>query len=204
MTEKGFKESLLVPVSFMTKSEVLLRKKKSSKTKPTPRKPVSANSILSNENVPADLRLKYFDNFMRHNRLRPESRVKVITETEEEEQKKYRFSVQDLENILQDISIDKKPLASSILNFIKDSDEITWNDNFEIIIDGKILPESNIKRILQFLVGEVVYTDRRLDVPPGVKAVREKLKILGIPLSWLKQTPKQSERLQKGTGWLVY
>ena len=60
MSDKSFKESLLVPASFFktSREEKKVRKIRQS-SKPYPDNPLS---ILGNESVPADLRLKYFDN----------------------------------------------------------------------------------------------------------------------------------------------
>jgi hypothetical protein len=204
MSRGGFKESLLVPTTFLKTTETKSRAKNQQK-KSTNFSKNNPLSILSDESTPADIRLKYFDNFIRHNPVRAKPPIKVITKSEEEYQSQHISQI-DINNILQDIPSDKKPLASSILNFIKDSNEIQWNNRHEIILDGNIIPGSNIKSIIQFLVGEVVYTNDRIDTPVGLSEVKKKLIVLGLSPSWLRKAPRQSERTQKGKGanWLVY
>jgi hypothetical protein len=156
--------------------------------------------------MPADLRLKYFDNLVKFNRNRPPPPLEVVTRSERKEAESQERE-DDSKLLLDDIPIAKKPLANAILKFMRETKVISWNSKFEVIIDGEILQESDMRKVLQFLLGEIVYTQGQLDIPKGAITVKERLDILEIPTSWLKHVPRFSRRKQKGRGlrrWIVY
>lgn len=198
MMDSPFKESLLVPASFLIKKKEKLQLKKK----------ITPTAILTDTRRPADLRLKYFDNFVKFNKEREKSPLKVITKTEQEAAEKVPVE-DDPKVLLKDIPKEKIPLATSILSFIKDSDEISWNQKFEVIIDGNTIQDSDIRKIIQYYVGEIIVTDARHDVPIGANILKEKLEIIDIPFTWFKLIPRRSSRGQKeqtgkGRRWFVY
>lgn len=203
MTEVTFKESLLIPMSYFKKRQKTSFEKEKSKLSV----PVTAESILLDKTIPADLRVKYFDNLKKFDKARPPAPINVITTTEKKEEgEKGKQREEDLKIILNDMPDSKKPLASSIINFMRETKDITWNSQFEVAVDERIIPNSDIRKILQFLVGEVIYTSGKLDIPKGAATVKEKLEILEVPPSWLKHVPRSSKRKQRGQGikWIVY
>jgi len=210
MSEASFKESLLVPLTCIRNKKKHSSQKMKGKSI---KSPVStAESLLADESIPADLRLKYFDNMVRFDRARPPTPVNVITNTEkreEQEQQAENQREEDTRILLNEIPDSKKPLASSILKFMKERRDITWNSRFEAVLDGEVIPDSDIRKIMQFLLGEVIYTLGKLDIPKGAMSIKEKLEISEIPPSWLKHVPRFSKRKQKGRGlklhrWVVY
>lgn len=195
MPEPSFKESLLVPVSLLINKTLKKKKKKKKKAVSTAsdkKEPVTAEEILSNKDLPADLRLKYFDNFNKFNKPLPTAPIPVVTRSELQARPAHEY---DDNILLENISVDKFPVASSILNFIKSSQDISWNKNFEVVVDGRLIRDSDIRKILSFLVGEVVITKHE-DIPPGGFEVKKKLEILGLPKSWI-QTVRKSVRIIK-------
>lgn len=192
-----FKESLLVPVSF------LIQKKKKKETKITP------SEILNDKTIPADLRLKYYNKFLKYNKERPKSPLKVITKTEAEEEKVSDYEIQA---ILRDVPDLKIPLARAILQFIKDNDDISWNKKFEVVIDGKTIEDSDIRAIIRFLVGLKIITSEK-DFPKGGRETFAKLEVLDIPSDWLTFVQREIQRSRrkrkleiKGEGqkWIVF
>lgn len=167
MNNPTFKQSLLIPFSPCKEKEE--------------RDP--ALSILSEKNVPADLKLKQFDSFVKYNRDRKTSDEKTEAPPH----------LVNLENI----SDAKKPLAESILTFIRKTPEISWDWKFQLVIDQKVFSGSDLPKILQYLVGELVITNSVLDIPPGARELEEKLRVLGIPSSWLQLIPRRSKRATK-------
>jgi hypothetical protein len=173
---------------------------------------VSVESLLSDESIPADLRLKYYDNMVRFNKERPPTPVSVITNTEKKEEQEQRVKGQieeDTRIVLSGVPDSKKPLAHSIVKFMQESQDITWNSKFEAVLDGNVIPDSDIRQIMLFLLGEVIFTFGKLDIPKGAQSIKEKLEILEIPPAWLKHAPRISKRKQKGKGlkrrhWVVY
>lgn len=162
--ESKFKECLLIPTSFLSK-------KKKSKLKDG--KNISSK-ILSNKNIPASVRLRIFDNFMRFHHDKPMQKEiekekpvqedflhKLLdkihntnpvkkeenekdAEEEEEEEKKY-----GIDNITRDIPDENKPKAIAILHRMMQSGEITWNEKFEVIIEGTKILKSDIREIMK-------------------------------------------------------
>ena len=97
--------------------------------------------------------------------------------------------------IVDSIPISHQPYVRSILKFLKDyPDQISWNDQHEIIIDGKTFPNSNIMKLFQFLMKTLVITSAS-DVPNGGKEFYDKLHEIGVPQQWVKITfPRTSGR----------
>ena len=207
MSKVTFKESLLVPRCVFKKE----CKDQSKKKKGLSSQASNPATILSNETIPADLRLKLFDNHVRFNKEKPAVPLNVITKSERNEEVTSAFEkIKEDESrvLLNDVPSSKKPLANAILKFIKDTGDVVWNSKFEVSVDGEIVPNSDFRKILHFLIGEVIYTHGQLDIPPGALKVKNKLEILEMPSSWLKYSPRFSSRKQKGDGlphlWFVY
>lgn len=198
MMSSPFKESLLVPVSFL-----IQKKKKTDKKTPM--------GILSDKRQPADIRLKYFDNFVKFSKDKGSPPMKVITRTEEE--KEESRPEYDIKVLVRDIPDFRLPLARAILEFMTDSKKITWDRNFQVALDGHEIHNSDIREILKYILGLSIVTSAE-DIPTGAEQVKEKLRLLDIPLVWLKNTPHLSSRPKrpttskeqtgKGKKWIIY
>ena len=138
---------------------------------------------MSKKKLPADLKLKQFDVFKKYNKLRDPSDIESNTPPP-----------LNLENI----SYANQPLVESILTFIRKSPEVSWDWKYQIIMDKKELSETDMRKIIQYFVGEAVITDSKLDIPIGFLELKDKLKFLEIPSSWLKLIPRRTERIKKG------
>lgn len=194
-----FKECLLVPASY------LIKKKKSEN------KPKNPKEILSNKKLPADVRLKYFDSFVKFNKEKESSPVRVITKTEEEAKKKPPYDI--LRSFLSDLPDAKLPLVKAILEFITESKEITWDRNFQVVIDKQEIRDSDIRKILQYFVGLGVHTSEA-DIPTGSEELRTKLEQLEIPSDWFGYIPRTSARTKRrktdksqsgdGKRWIIF
>ena len=63
----------------------------------------------------------------------------------------------DVDSILQDISTKNRPFANSILTkILQHPGLISWNEKFEVSINQKIVPDSNIIQLLKYALGEKI------------------------------------------------
>ena len=170
----SFAESVIIPLELFEKCQL-------SKNKP--------ESILFDQNLPKDVKMKLFDQEKIFER---NDTSKVTTDTEKPLSQKM---LNKTEFIVDSVPISHQPYVRSILKFLKDyPDQISWNDQHEIIIDGKPFPNSNIMKLFQFLMKTLVITSAS-DVPVGGKEFFDKLREIGVPQQWVKITfPRKTSR----------
>lgn len=159
-----FEECYLLPKTF------LIKKRNKEKT---------PASILSNKKLPSDLRLKYFDNFMKFDKGKPS--VRALTQDEPEI---------NIDTLLGDLPLMNVPEARALLQFMKDSHEISWNLNLELIIDNTTINRSDLRKIIRYMLGLSTVT-RHTDIPIGAEQLISKLELLDFPFEWLRKFPRQ-------------
>ena len=179
----SFKEAVIIPLSLFNKCKF----------------GDTQEGIL--EGLPPDVQMK----LLQHDRLlnpkgnfkgsipRP-FEIKVIEDGEKKtkmiESSKTPLNEEVIKGAVSDIN---KPFVQSILEVIKPRpNEISWNDKFEIILNGRLLPETNIIDLIQFFMKETVVTNDNRDVPLNAFEIYEKLLELGIPKTWIKRKPRRS------------
>ena len=69
----------------------------------------------------------------------------------------------------------KKNRALSLLRYIEKSKNINWNSRFELKIEDKVVPKSNIKKLIEHAIG------KRSSKPVGMKMFYKSLVSLNIP-----------------------
>ncbi len=91
-----------------------------------------------------------------------------------------------------------RPVVENIIKIIKQHPkDIKWNDNYEVILNDKLLPNTNIQDILQYLLNTKVVTSTK-DVPIAAERIKEELKDIGVPSTWFQR--KSPRKSQSGRG----
>ena len=203
----SFKESVILPYSLFKKCQF------------APPEKLEHENILRDSTLPSDLKMKLYS----------QSKALSTKPTPEPEKKKADYRDENA-YILQLMPEKDQPFISSILTKIAArKDEIHWNTELELNIDGKPYPGSNIIELLKFVVKNLIITSD-IDVPIGAKDFVNKLYDIGVPKTWIKvsfprRMPKRKkvkstqrsqlsdsdtddspQKFQKGQGipWLVY
>ena len=137
--------------------------------------------------LPSDVKMKLF-NQMKIKSKRKDGPLPVESPTES-------LPVKD---ILNKIPIKDQPYVQAILKKLKPyRHDVKWDSNNEIMIDGKIIPGSNISDIFQYLTSNLTITSTK-DIPIGAKEFYDKLMYLNIPGSWIKtKLPIRSSKRTK-------
>lgn len=101
------------------------------------------------------------------------------------------------DHILHNISDKDKPVVKAILDVINSpASQVSWEDNGELIVDGKVIVGSNLINILKYMTGNMIVTSHR-DIPLGTKELLEKLTSLNVPPSWIKRKPPREGRRRR-------
>ena len=97
----------------------------------------------------------------------------------------------------------------SILEFIEKNKELVNFDKktLEIRIDDQLYIGSNLIKILQYFMKQLVVTEEK-DIPVGAVKLYMTLHNLGLPKSWIKvkitSAQQRKEREQPTAAWTVY
>jgi hypothetical protein len=169
----SFKESIIIPLDVYQRCHL------QSKTKET--------DILFNKSLPLDEKMKLFG--------------QAQIEKKRKKRKKINSYISEMnkiiplgDHILQAIPKQDKPIIKEILDIIvKHPSEISWNNNNEVIIDGRTLIKSNIIEMLLYMRKHLVVT-KNGDIPEGIIPFYEKLLSLNIAPEWIKQKPPRTSR----------
>jgi hypothetical protein len=166
----SYAEAIIIPLSLFKECQF-------------PNKPDEIKTLLSEKNIPPDKKMKLVDQIQlkRKQAKRSSTPDKPLSPTN----KVLQPSTSE-EFILSDIPIAMKPFASSIMHAISPyKDQINWDKNLEITIDGTPYPESNIIKLLLWITKSSVMT-RHSDLPIGAIPFHNKLMHIGIPKSWIQ------------------
>ncbi len=103
--------------------------------------------------------------------------------------------------IIDSVKTVDKPTVKSILDKIRESkNAVSWTKNFEIVLNGNVIPNTNIVKIMQYLMKSKVVTNEK-DVPTATSEFYQALiDQVNIPKAWIKQKP----RLRVGQRWQPY
>lgn len=184
-----FKESVIIPLKMFQRCSF-------DRDKAQP---------LLNDNLPSDVRVKLYTN----ERLKRKKKI---------EDNKYGIPDTKLprRKIVENISTIKQPFVNSIIDLVQNNlDQISWNNDYKLVIGQDPVEGTNLVDIFRFLSKSSIVTNET-DVPKGSKLVYDTLLKIGTPKSWIPMTfPRKSLRTkeqpepQRGYGaktavWLKY
>lgn len=183
-----FQECIIIPLAMFQQCNFRQGQEKTKET--------GSSSILYNTSLPADVKLKLYQ---QEKRLKPS----VISKTKRPVEPPPPAS--DIKSILQEITTTNVSKATSILaKILQHKSVISWNEKLEVTINGIYYPNSDIIELLRYVLGDKVVTSA-LDVPLAATEFRNALKELGVLATWLKKEFKPSiARSQIGQGWIKF
>lgn len=177
----SFRESVIIPLELFKKCN--LQKED--------------NAILRDVNLPSDVKMKLYNQEKKIEKMRTSDK-----DPEPHLQEDHSF-------IINAVPLHLQPYVQSILKVINSRKEaIRWNQELEVVIDGKPFSNSNIVDLFKFITKSLVVT-ADTDLPIAAREFYNKLLEIGIPKSWIKATfPRRTNRiaLQTGSGlmWTPY
>ena len=144
-------------------------------------------NVLFDESLPPDVKMKLY------NQEKALKQIIQIPSTVPEPT--FKGTAKDYNFIIDSIPTAIQPFVSSILNHLQHfKDQITWNDQLELIIDGKPFANSNIVKLFQFIMKKITISSDK-DIPIGAFEFYRKLLEIGVPNAWMKLTfPRKSGR----------
>lgn len=93
------------------------------------------------------------------------------------------------DHIILQLPLEDRPNARAILGTFKENPSVlSWNVDQEVLVNGHVLPNSNIVDIFQYFTKNLPVTSGK-DVPVGAREVFETLLALNVPGKWIKQKP---------------
>ena len=148
-------------------------------------------NVLADESLPTDAKMKLYQQEQTRERLR----------------KKYKASRHPRpssppsssstplppssfgEHIVVSLPIADRPQVKAILDFFKDHPSVlSWNNNNEVLLGGKLLPGSDIVDVFRYFSGNLPVT-MSADEPIGIRDIYDALISLGLPQKWIKKKP---------------
>lgn len=141
----------------------------------------SSIDILTDETLPSDVKLKLYNN------------SKLGSTTSSSSLSSPEPHIRRGDFILSNIPEKDKSLVRAILDIIdKNKSRIDYNDNLELVLDGEVLPESNLVNVLLYLTRNLpVISDE--NIPIGSKRSLTILREVGMPTIWIR-TPTKRKR----------
>lgn len=155
--------------------------------------------ILEDSSLPIDVKLKLYN---QSQRLQTKEREEGIRTTNNNGNSAKTLR-EDTSYIVDTLPEKYQPYVRSILEKIKEnSNEIGWNEDLEIRINGKPYPNSNIIHLLKFIMKNLIVTNET-DKPIGASDFVQKLKDIGVPRSWIRvsftrQSSRKSKKRKRG------
>lgn len=190
----NFQECVIIPLSMFERcnfrSSIL--DKSHPLTTITDTLDKSPSSILHDESLPSDIKMKLYQ---QEKRLKTSSKNPIVTSSVQPP------PVGDTESILQDFTSKNYQRASEILHKIYSKPAIiSWNEKLEVRINKKLFPNSNIIELLRYLLREP-----DADSPPTAQfEFRTALKHLGVNPTWMRKSSLKPTTSQVGFGWVRY
>lgn len=201
-----FEHSIIIPLEEYSKCEELLKLQNNS---PSTQEPTQ---ILLNTTLPKDAKLKLYhqQKLEQKNKGRKRTRSppspKPLTHEmgiQPDEVPQLSSAAQTdptIPHISPDDHFQKSDRAKveKILNKIASHwHELSWNDNYEIIVDGKLFEGSNVVEILKYLMRAKIVT-KSTDIPVSVLEFYTKCIQIGIPQSLFVFNPPLRIAKKKG------
>jgi hypothetical protein len=179
MSTSSFAESIIIPLSLYEKCKFAVEKKPTNKTE----------EILEDPLLPNDIKMKLLSQ-EKGSRKTTTTTLPPPSPPKSDEKEKGESLIE--RHIISTTEKRNHPFVKSILEIIsRHREEIRWDDQFELNIDGQIYANSNIIDIFRFLMKKKSTTP----APIGAWELKDKLiSALGIPSSWI---PATQERISK-------
>lgn len=163
----SFKQSILIPLELFKKCNIEDK--------------INSDTAHSNSDITKNIKIAD------HNR--------IVTKYQQLNEKEP--SVPDrltISEILDNIPDKSKPYAHSILLFIsKYPDIINWDKYGHISLDNRLIPNSDISKILLYYTNNLVITQSQ-DIPIGSHELYKKMRTLNLPKEWVPNKSVQPTR----------
>jgi hypothetical protein len=174
----SFQESIIIPYQMFKKCNFSTEDER-------------PQNILEKD-LPSDIKMKLYSQVTK----KPSKKDTAPNSKPEQE-------YEDIDFIVQLIDEKNQPFARSIIEKMRAHEaEITWNKQLELILDGKVIVDSNIIELFKFILKNLIIT-RHSDVPRGAREFIKKLHDIGVPKSWIKasiarETTRRRRALRRG------
>jgi hypothetical protein len=145
-------------------------------------------SILTDTHLSNDQKIKLLN---QHRHLKPPSR-----------QTKQKIKKIKTIGIFENIAYEYKPFIHNIIQIIKKKPQkISWDDNFTLILNNELIPDTDVKILMQYISNGLIIT-RDSEIPKAADEFIESLIALGVPDAWIKIKSKRrkSQRTQPQRG----
>jgi hypothetical protein len=172
----SFKESIIIPLDMFSKCKFSSEEGGEE----------DEAAKLLDADIPSDIKMKLHSQKKKHSK-----------NTNSDEQSRY----EDVDFIVQILPEKSQPFARSILQKISDhKGEISWNENLELVLDGRPLADTNIIELFKLISKNLIITRQSEDVPKGAHQFVDKLLEIGVPRSWITaRFPRElSQRKTRG------
>jgi len=157
----SFKESIIIPLDMFSKCKFSSEEGGEE----------DEAAKLLDADIPSDIKMKLHSQKKKHSK-----------NTNSDEQSRY----EDVDFIVQILPEKSQPFARSILQKISDhKGEISWNENLELVLDGRPLADTNIIELFKLISKNLIITKQSEDVPKGAHQFVGKLLEIGVPRSWI-------------------
>ena len=175
----SFQESIIIPLETFKKYQT---------HKGTDKR--QDENVLYDTSLPPDVKMKLYnqEKALKRNIQIPSA---VSEPKSNDTTKDYDFIIDSIPTAIQ-------PFVSSILHHLQRfKDQITWNNQLEVIIDGKPFANSNIIKLFQFIMKKITITSDK-DIPIAALEFYRKLLEIGVPNAWMKLTFPRKPGRKKG------
>jgi hypothetical protein len=131
--------------------------------------------LLDDENIVDSDKIKLLIQLQqRYNRIYDTRTRNLEVNIKEEQSKPSQLQTNELITTMPKL-LQKK--ADHILNYIRDSDHLGWNQNRQLVVNGEVIPNSNIIDLVRHLID----SGGKRDHPKGWQLFKEKISELNVP-----------------------
>ena len=156
------------------------------------------SQILNDDALPPDVKIKLFNQKKRLDK-QPAKKPQEVTVKRE-----LPAPPSNVDFILSHFSFKLKPTVYILLKYIQDSKGIiSWNDNLELELDGKTVPESDLISLLRFVTGSLTITSAE-DIPKGGEEFANALDNIGVPKTYIKLPRRSARQPSSSKGWVKW
>jgi hypothetical protein len=153
-------------------------------------------SILTDTHLSNDQKIKLI-NQHRHLKI-PSRQTKQKHLKAPSPQTKQKIKKLKTIGIFENIAYEYKPFIHNIIQIIKKKPQkISWDDNFTLILNNELIPDTDVKILMQYISNGLIIT-RDSEIPKAADEFIESLITLGVPDDWIKVKGKRrkSKRTQ--------
>jgi hypothetical protein len=199
----SFKESIIIPLSLWKQCKLPSNLSETTSDVSEGKKSPLGDpvEILKNPNLSSDVKVALYHQAKKHQKTSAKNISVNQWTTSGYPHPTTVFqkpSSMQLDHIINSLSEKERPFAVSILGIIhKYPDQVAWNNNGEIIIDGKTIPGTDIVKLFQYITKTLIITKQE-DIPLSGEVFYKKLLEIGVPDSWVRiHLPKRASNRKK-------